>query len=120
MDKALSVAAVMCDPAARAALAWEHFRDGIEISWVYRTPDPMGPSAAFLRYAPGATVPRHAHDGFEHILVLEGSQTDDNGRHAAGALVVNPPGTDHAIVSEDGCLVLAIWQQPVRFLATGT
>lgn len=115
MTEALSLASVLNKAPAREALTWEPFREGIDISWVYRTDDPEGPSAAFLRYGAGATVPRHHHPGFEHILVLEGSQTDENGRHETGALVVNPPGTAHSVVSEAGCLVLAIWQQPVRF-----
>ena len=113
--KAFSIVGALTDPAVRANLVWEPFRDGIEISSVYRSSDGGGPSAAFLRYAPGAKVPQHTHQGFEHILVLEGSQSDANGRHVAGDVVVNPPGTAHAVASEEGCLVLAIWHAPVQF-----
>lgn len=111
-----SLSDVLTDRAARDALHWEPFREGLEISWVYRTDDPDGPSAAFLRYAPGARVPTHEHAGFEHILVLEGEQSDEAGTHPAGSLTINPPGTQHAVFSKTGCVALAIWQAPVRFL----
>lgn len=94
---------------------WQPFRDGIQVSWIYRSED-GGSSAAFLRYAPGATVPRHRHAGYEHILILAGSQTDDNGVHGAGTMMVSPPGTGHAVASEDGCVVLAVWEKPVEFV----
>jgi anti-sigma factor ChrR (cupin superfamily) len=96
-------------------LAFEPFRDGIGVAWLYRNGE-HGPAAAFLRYAPGARVPHHLHAGYEHVLVLEGSQRDRNGRHAAGSLVVNPPGTSHEVVSEEGCLVLIVWERPVVFV----
>lgn len=99
-------------PAKRDALGWEPFREGIEIAWLYQNGS-HGPAAAYLRYAPGARVPFHLHAGYEHVFVLEGSQTDRNGRHAAGALVINPPGSAHEVVSEDGCIVLIIWERPV-------
>jgi anti-sigma factor ChrR (cupin superfamily) len=93
-------------------LDWQHFRDGIEVSWLYRNGE-SGPASAFLRYAPGARVPHHWHAGYEHVFVIKGSQSDHNGRHGAGALVVNPPGTAHEVVSAEGCLVLVIWERPV-------
>jgi anti-sigma factor ChrR (cupin superfamily) len=93
------------------ALPWQPFRPGVEIHRLYG--DDQGPSAAFLRYAPGARIPHHDHPGYEHIVVLSGSQRDHRGAYAAGTLVINPPGSDHAVASEEGCLVLIIWQQPV-------
>ena len=98
-----------------AALQWEPFRDGIEASWLYRDGE-TGPAAAFLRYRPGARVPHHRHRGYEHIYVVRGSQTDPRGRFGAGAFIVNPPGTQHDVVSEEGCLVLIVWQQRVEIL----
>ncbi len=95
-----------------AGLAWQPFRAGIEVSWLYRNGD-HGPAAAFLRYAPGAGVPHHLHAGYEHVMVLQGSQSDHNGRHSAGALVINPPGTSHEVVSDEGCIVLIIWERPI-------
>lgn len=91
---------------------WEPFREGIEIRWIYRIPD--GCAAALLRYAPGASLGRHLHAGFEHIFVLRGSQIDDNGEHGPGTLLIHAPGTTHAITSPHGCIVLAIWEKPVH------
>ncbi|TVQ07350.1 MAG: transcription negative regulator ChrR [Leptolyngbya sp. DLM2.Bin27] len=99
--------------AADPELAWEAFRPGVEIHRLY-PPTSDGTAAALLRYQPGASVPRHLHTGFEHILVLSGSQTDDNGTYPAGSLVVNPPGTRHTVSSPEGCIVLAIWAKPVE------
>ena len=94
------------------SLPWSPFRKGIEISWLFRTD--QGPSSAFLRYVPGASLERHVHPGHEHILILQGSQTDDAGVHPAGTLVIHGPGTSHAISSPGGCIVLAMWEKPVH------
>ncbi|MDA0674326.1 MAG: cupin domain-containing protein [Cyanobacteria bacterium] len=90
---------------------WQPFRPGVEIHRLYG--DGTGPAAALLRYQPGAQVPHHDHTGYEHILVLSGSQRDRHQTYPAGSLVINPPGTDHAVASDQGCLVLVIWEKPV-------
>jgi len=95
-------------------LAWQRLRDGVEVAWLYQN-GAHGPSAAYLRYQPGASVPLHWHAGYEHVVVLEGSQSDDNGRHGVGSLVINPPGSSHDVVSEEGCVVLIVWERPVVF-----
>jgi anti-sigma factor ChrR (cupin superfamily) len=61
-------------------LPWEPFREGVEIYRLYGE-GAQGSAAALLRYAAGASVPHHTHQGFEHILVLSGAQTDQNGHH---------------------------------------
>ena len=98
----------------QAEIPWQPFRPGIEIHRLYGN-GTNGPAAALLRFQPGAKVPRHTHGGFEHILVLEGSQRDQNGRLDAGTLAIHPPGSTHSVVSDTGCLVLAIYEKPVRF-----
>jgi anti-sigma factor ChrR (cupin superfamily) len=94
-------------------LQWQPFREGVEIYPLYgdRT---QGPSAALLRYQPGATVPTHTHQGFEHIFVLSGSQSDRTGSYGIGTFVVNPPQTHHSVMSDKGCIVLIIWEKPVE------
>jgi anti-sigma factor ChrR (cupin superfamily) len=92
---------------------WQPFREGVEIYRLYED-GTQGSSAALLRYEPGASVPTHGHPGFEHIFVLSGSQTDTNGTHEAGTLVINPPQTSHSVASATGCIVLAIWEKPVE------
>ncbi len=102
---------------ARAdSIAWSPFRPGVDRHVIYDLGDD-GPSAALLRYAPGATVPAHEHAGYEQIYVLSGSQEDERGRYPAGTVVINPPGTHHNVRSPEGCIVLAVWNRPVRFLA---
>ena len=93
-------------------LPWQPFRPGVEIFRLYGDGQ-TGPAAALLKYAPGAEVPHHDHTGYEHIVVLSGAQRDHQGNHQAGTLVINPPGTHHAVVSEQGCIVLIIWEKPV-------
>jgi anti-sigma factor ChrR (cupin superfamily) len=75
-----------------------------------------GPTAALVRYRERGEVPMHEHKGYEHILILAGSQRDENGTFEAGTLVINPPGTRHKVSSDDGCIVLAIYEKPVRFV----
>ncbi|HEU5075543.1 MAG TPA: cupin domain-containing protein [Polyangiaceae bacterium] len=91
------------------------FRPGVEIARLYQN-DATGASAAVLRYAPGASVPEHIHQGYEHVLVLEGEQRDHRGSYPAGTLVVNAPGTRHTVTSPGGCIALLIWQNPVHFV----
>jgi len=91
---------------------FEPFRDGVEISWLV----PGEPGVALLRYAPGASVPRHRHTGLETIFVLNGSQTDERGRYGAGAFIVNHPGTEHSVWTDEGCVVLIHWDRPVAFV----
>jgi anti-sigma factor ChrR (cupin superfamily) len=98
--------------------SWEPLRPGVDVHWIYREAED-GAAAALIRFQPGGRVPLHEHRGHEHIFVLSGSQTDENGRLAAGSLMVNAPGARHSIVSEEGCLVLAIYERGVRFLDDG-
>jgi anti-sigma factor ChrR (cupin superfamily) len=90
-------------------LAWQPFRERIEVHRLYGD-GTAGASAVLLRYQPGGRVPWHEHVGHEHILVLAGSQRDESGT----------AGTAHSVESEDGCIVLVIYEQPVRFVAPPT
>lgn len=96
-------------------LAWKPFQPGVDIYRLYGD-GVEGPTAALLRFRPGGRVPLHEHTGFEHILVLSGSQVDENSKSETGMLIINPPGTSHSVLSENGCIVLAIYEKPVRFL----
>lgn len=90
-------------------------RDGVQILRLAGVAD-KGPSVALLRYAPGARVPAHRHSGFEVIYVLDGAQSDERGTYEAGSLVVNREGGSHSVWSDDGCLVLIVWERPIEFL----
>ncbi len=101
-------------PARLNTLKWEPFRDGIKIHRLYGN-QTEGSSAALLWYEPGATLPRHKHVGYEHLIILDQVQKDDFGDHHAGTLIVNPPGSEHAVTNPLGAVVLAIWEKPVSF-----
>ncbi len=92
--------------------AFLHFREGVEICSLVEGE----PAVALLRYAPGASVPRHLHQGLETIVVLEGSQRDERGVYPAGSVVLNPEGSIHSVASDDGCVVLIQWNRPVKFV----
>jgi anti-sigma factor ChrR (cupin superfamily) len=97
-----------------AKLGFRELRPGVEIHVLHEATD--GARVAILRYAPGAEVPVHRHDGHEYIYVLEGEQSDERGSYSAGSFVVNEPGMTHRVVSKTGCTVLILWQRPVVFL----
>ena len=104
------------------SLDWETFHPGVDIHWIYREED-HGHSAALIRFQPGSSVPLHEHRGFEHIYIISGSQSDERAALSAGSLMVHLPGTRHSIRSQEGCLVLAIYERPAQFnleKSTGT
>jgi anti-sigma factor ChrR (cupin superfamily) len=112
MEQVLILKGLLNIAARQDELPWKPFRPGVDIYRLYENGED-GAMAALLRYQPGASVPLHDHRGFEHILVLSGSQTDQNGEHQAGTLVINPPHSNHSVISQSGCIVLAIWEKPV-------
>jgi anti-sigma factor ChrR (cupin superfamily) len=94
---------------------FEPLRPGVMISRLYED-EATGASAAVLRYAPGGRVPKHRHDGYEHVYVLEGEQSDENGSYPAGSFVINAPGSAHSVWSDSGCLALLVWSNSITFL----
>jgi quercetin dioxygenase-like cupin family protein len=104
------------DLAARPEeIPWQPFKAGVDIHRLYGD-GVTGPTAALIRFREAGRIPLHRHEGYEHIFVLAGSQRDQNGSSSAGTLMINPPGTTHSVVSEAGCIVLAIYEKPVAFL----
>lgn len=101
-------------PASLTDFKFEELRPGVDIHVLHDAAD--GARAAILRYAPGAQVPAHRHEGYEYIYVIEGEQSDERGSYGAGAFVVNEPGMAHSVSSKSGCTVLIIWQRPVVFV----
>lgn len=96
-------------------IPWQPFQEGVDIHRLYGDGQ-HGPTAALLRFRCAGKVQLHRHTGYEHILILRGSQRDQNSTASAGTLLINPPGTTHSIVSDAGCIVLAIYEKPVIFL----
>jgi len=87
----------------------------VEIARLYDDPA-TGAAAAVLRYAAGGRIPRHRHEGYEHIFVLEGEQSDEKGSYEAGSFLINAPGSAHSVWSDSGCVALLIWQKSITFL----
>lgn len=99
------------------ALSFKPFREGIDAAWLLRSTSVDNPlEMAVLRYAAGAGVPKHRHQGTETILVLEGAQSDEGGTYSTGTCVINPKDSEHWVYSEYGCVVLVQWAEPVLFL----
>jgi putative transcriptional regulator len=69
-----------------------------------------GYRTALLQLRGGSAVPRHAHEGNELTLVLEGSFQDELGRHNRGDLAITDPTVEHQPVAGEGedCLCLAV------------
>lgn len=96
-------------------MQWQDFRDGVEM--ILLSGDAaQGCSSALLRYHPGARIPEHMHVGMEFLLILRGSQSDERGHYNAGTFLINPTESSHKVLSEEGCVVLAVWEKPVRFI----
>jgi len=110
--------------AARDATPPSQFVEAAAVEWVERRPGVFWRTlwesadgrekAALVRYAPGATIPRHRHLGDEQIYVLEGSVRDDAGTCTAGNYARRPPGCVHTVVSDTGALVFAVISGPTE------
>ncbi len=98
---------------ARAAdAAWTPSpQPGVARRMLDRVGGEVARATSIVRYAPGARFDRHAHDGGEEILVLEGVFSDESGDHAAGSYLRNPPGSAHAPFSREGCLLFVKLRQ---------
>jgi anti-sigma factor ChrR (cupin superfamily) len=95
-------------------MPWQPFKDGTEIYRLYGDAA-NGPAAALIRFTKAGKIPFHSHSGYEHILVLAGVQRDQNSDAPSGTLIINPPGSEHSVVADAGCIVLAIYEKPVEF-----
>jgi len=73
-----------------ASLRFQELRPGVEIHVLHDAAD--GARVAILRYASGASVPSHRHEGYEYIYVLDGAQRDERGIYSAGSFVINGTG----------------------------
>lgn len=78
---------------------------GVERRMLERVAAEAGRATSMVRYAPGASFPTHRHPRGEEILVLSGRFSDDGGEYPAGSYLRNPPGSQHAPFSTDGCVL---------------
>jgi anti-sigma factor ChrR (cupin superfamily) len=67
-----------------------------------------GRRAMLSRFAPGAQIPRHRHDGDELIYVVDGTLEDESGPVTAGNAGFRPDGCTHTVTSPSGATVFAL------------
>jgi anti-sigma factor ChrR (cupin superfamily) len=77
-----------------------------------------------LKMESGARLPDHEHALIEQTYVLEGSLVDTEGPEVGmevgpGQFVWRPAGSRHAVVSPNGCTIIAIFQAPNKFYEGG-
>ncbi|WP_045494698.1 cupin domain-containing protein [Vibrio hyugaensis] len=65
-----------------------------------------GHTTSVVRYEPNSQFSTHPHPFGEEILVLEGVFSDEHGDYPAGTYLRNPPGSQHAPFSKEGCIIL--------------
>lgn len=64
-----------------------------------------GHTSSIVEYAPGTAFSSHSHPLGEEIFVLDGVFSDENGDYPAGSYIRNPPGSQHAPFSREGCVI---------------
>ena len=84
---------------------------GVERVMLDRVGDEVARATSLVRYAPGSRFETHEHAKGEEFLVLDGTFSDENGDYPAGTYVRNPPGTQHAPFSADGCTIFVKLRQ---------
>lgn len=82
--------------------------------------DETGHGTFLLRFAPGSRSLPHEHTGIEEFLVLEGTLVDDDGTvFSAGDFVSFAPGSRHASVAPEGCLIAVFLRGRNRLVDKG-
>ena len=94
------------------AMAWQTSpAAGVMRKYLDRVGDEVARASSIVRYEPHTSFAQHAHDGGEEILVLDGCFSDERGDYSAGMYLRNPPGSQHAPFSKDGCTLLVKLRQ---------
>ncbi|ELA6647029.1 MULTISPECIES: cupin domain-containing protein [Vibrio] len=65
-----------------------------------------GHTTSVVKYEPNSQFSTHPHPQGEEILVLKGVFSDEYGDYPAGTYLRNPPGSQHAPFSKEGCVIL--------------
>jgi anti-sigma factor ChrR (cupin superfamily) len=98
------------------ALPWiDTVYPGIEMKILFKD-EQRGLMTALFRWQPGAELPMHEHTDIEQSFVLQGDLCDEEGVCGAGQFAWRPAGSAHRAWSTEGCLLIATFQKPNRFL----
>jgi len=84
---------------------------GVERQMLDRVGEEVARATSVVRYAPNTEFTSHTHDGGEEVLVLDGCFSDERGNYSAGMYLRNPPGSQHAPFSTDGCTLFVKLRQ---------
>ena len=76
--------------------------DGVSRVHLEREAGESGHTTSFVRFAPGASFPEHAHPQGEELYVLDGVFSDEYGDYPAGTYIRNPPGSRHKPFTREG------------------
>lgn len=86
------------------ALPWQASpMPGVQRKPLSRGGEESGHTTSLVAYAAGSLFRPHSHPGGEEILVLDGVFSDEHGDYGPGSYLRNPPGSQHAPFSRDGC-----------------
>jgi putative transcriptional regulator len=96
------------------SLPWKRLLPGVEEHVLESGP---GRRVSLYRVAPGASVPRHTHEGEEFTLVLEGGYTDSFGAFTRGDVEFADDSIDHRPVAMAGkpCICFVVTDGSLRF-----
>ncbi|WP_006460786.1 cupin domain-containing protein [Thiomicrospira aerophila] len=95
-----------------AEQAWLGSRaDGVLRKPLEREAAESGRTTSVVQFMPGSAFPPHRHPQGEEIFVLEGVFSDERGDYPAGSYLRNPPGSQHAPFSKEGCVLFVKLEQ---------
>lgn len=84
---------------------------GVERLMLDRLGDEVARATSLVRYAPRSRFDLHTHHMGEEFLVLDGVFSDAAGDYPMGTYVRNPPGSEHAPWSRNGCTIFVKLRQ---------
>jgi len=88
---------------------------GIDMKVLLRD-ESTGLLTALFRWAPNTKLDLHEHIEIEQSFVLEGSLEDEEGIVRKGDFVWRPQGNKHAPWTTEGCLLIAFFLKPNKFI----
>jgi anti-sigma factor ChrR (cupin superfamily) len=89
-----------------AEIPWSEIHPGIRAKPLW-SDEATKRRVQLTRFDPGASLPRHRHDGDEILFVIEGALTDDFGTVTVGNVGYRPNGCVHTVTTKNGATVLA-------------
>lgn len=79
---------------------------GVERKLIERDGAEVARATSIVRYAAGSKFFSHSHELGEEFFVLEGDFNDEYGSYGPGTYVKNPPLSQHAPFTVNGCTIL--------------